>query len=128
MDESEKEFLVLAEYPVINQKNLEKLRNNTVNNPQLLKEIFQSFLEESSSLINDIKSAIEKQNHDLYYTAVHSLKGLSGTIGCSRMFELLKMMDALNKENQYNRSQDYYQQLQITFSETADEINKEVLN
>ena len=128
MDESEKEFLALTEYPVINQKNLEKLRKNTVNNPQLLREIFESFLEESEALINDIKKAMEVDNYELFYSAVHSLKGLSGTIGCSRMFELLKMMDALNKENQFNRSQDYYQQLQITFSETEIAVNEQVLS
>ncbi len=118
----------LNNLPQINEANLNKLKKSTALNPQLLKEIFQSYIDESRELIIEIKTGIEKNDHDLYYKAVHSLKGLSATIGCTRMFHLLKIMDALNKENQYSESQNCYKHLEIVFSEAETLIKETILN
>lgn len=118
----------LKNLPQINDANLNKLRKSTASNPELLKEIFESFIDESKELIGEIKTSIENNDHDLYYTAVHSLKGLSVTIGCTRMFHLLKIMDSLNKENQYDESQSCYKYLEEVFSETESIIIDTILN
>lgn len=116
----------LNNFPQINEANLNSLKKSTVSNPQLLEEIFQSYIDESKELIDEIKTGIEQNNQELYYTAVHSLKGLSATIGCTRMFHLLKIMDSLNKENQFSESQSCYKQLEEVFSE-AESIIKETI-
>lgn len=118
----------LIKFPHINEVNLNKLQKSTAGNPQLLKEIFQSFIDESRELIVEIKTGIEKNDHALYYNAVHSLKGLSATIGCTRMFYLLKIMDSLNKENQYTESQRCYKHLEVAFSEAETLIKERILN
>jgi HPt (histidine-containing phosphotransfer) domain-containing protein len=118
----------LINLPHINEVNLHKLQKSTAGNPQLLKEIFQSFIDESRELIVEIKAGIEKNDHALYYNAVHSLKGLAATIGCTRLFHLLKIMDSLNKENQYSESQRCYNHLEVVFSDTETLIKETILN
>lgn len=118
----------LIRLPYINEVNLNKLQKSTADNPQLLKDIFQSFIDESRELIVEIRVGIEKNDHVLYYNAVHSLKGLSATIGCTMLFHLLKIMDSLNKENQYTESQRCYKHLEVVFSETETLIKETILN
>lgn len=118
----------LVNLPQINEVNLNRLKKSTASNPQLLKDIFQSFIDESKELIGEIRAGIEKNDHVLYYNAVHSLKGLSATIGCTRLFHLLKIMDSLNKENQYSESQRCYKHLEVMFSEAESIIRDTILN
>lgn len=126
MNSIQNQFDDLNNLPQINETNLNKLKKSTTGNPQLLREIFQSYIDESRELIDEIKTGIDQNNHELYYMAVHSLKGLSATIGCTRMFHLLKIMDSLNKENQYSESKSCYTQLEEVFSE-AESIIKETI-
>jgi HPt (histidine-containing phosphotransfer) domain-containing protein len=117
----------LDKLPQINEVNLNRLKKSTASNPQLLREIFQSFIDESGELIHEIRIGIEKNDHALYYNAVHSLKGLSATIGCTRLFHLLKIMDSLNKENQYSESQRCYKHLEVMFADAESLIRKTIL-
>ncbi len=118
----------LHNYPHINENNFIKLQKSTAAKPELLKEIFQSYIDETRELISEIKTGIQKDNNELYYSAVHSLKGLSATIGCSRMFQLLRIMDSLNKEDHYSESQSCYHHLEATFAETESVIKEKVLS
>jgi HPt (histidine-containing phosphotransfer) domain-containing protein len=116
------------EYPLINAPTLSMLKKNTADNPEFLLELFQSFIDDSQELIDELEQTAQANNIDEYYIAVHTLKGLSGTIGCSRMFELLKLMDTLNKEKNFNDSMAYLEMLTIVFRETSDEIKEQILN
>lgn len=118
----------LHNYPQINEGNLIKLQKSTAAKPELLKEIFQSYIDETRELISEIRTGIQEDDQELYYSAVHSLKGLSATIGCSRMFQLLRIMDSLNKENQYAESQSCYRHLEATFAETESVIKNRILS
>ncbi len=82
-------------------------------------ELFQSFISDTQELMVDLQKSAADDNFENYYTAVHTLKGLSGTIGCSRMFEVLKVMDSLNKEKNFNHSKSYLHQLSAVFSDTC---------
>lgn len=117
----------LHEIPHINPDTLQKLRNSTAKNPEFLKEIFQSFIDDTGVLLQEIKKSTEENDFDTYYTAVHTLKGLSGTIGCSRIFNLLKIMDSLNKEQDFSQSKQLVKDLETMFQELEVIIKKEVL-
>ncbi len=117
----------LHEIPHINPDTLQKLRNSTAKNPEFLKEIFQSFIDDTGVLLQEIKKSTEENDFDTYYTSVHTLKGLSGTIGCSRIFNLLKIMDSLNKEQDFSQSKQLVQDLETMFQELEVIIKKEVL-
>ena len=97
----------LQNLPLINPSNLEKLRNSTINNPEYLVEIFESFLDDSKELLQSIEDSAATSNFSEYFTSVHSLKGLAGTLGFSKLFCALKAMDSHNKEKSFGTSVNY---------------------
>lgn len=114
-------------YPQINADSLGKLVKSTASNPQLLKDIFISYIDDSRELIEEMKTSIDENTPDHYFAAVHSLKGLAGTIGCTRMFQLLKHMDACKYENQFGLSTAYVKLLSEIFEELILDIRQKVL-
>lgn len=123
----EKPGLELDAHPLVNLENLETLRAKTANQPEFLLEIFRSYVEESQELIGEMQEAFQDNESDRYYQAVHSLKGLAGTLGIPRMFQLLKWMDALNKEQHFQDSAAELPRLQNIFDETSGYIRQEIL-
>jgi len=115
----------LQNLPLINPSNLEKLRNSTINNPEYLVEIFESFLEDSKELLHNIEICNATSNYKLYFESVHSLKGLAGTLGFSQLFALLKAMDAHNKENSIDESIKFIPLLKELLLNIEDFINSE---
>ncbi len=117
----------LNKIPHINPDTLQKLRSSTAKNPEFLKEIFQSFIDDTEVLIQEIETSVEEDDFDTYYTAIHTLKGLSGTIGCSRIFNLLKIMDSLNKEQDFSKSKQLVGDLRNMFGELKIIITNEII-
>jgi len=115
-------------YPLFNGTTLAMLRKNTMKNPDVLVELFNSFIEDSEELIRSLNSPDSNDNFSGFYTSVHTLKGLSGTIGCTRMFEVLKMMDSLNKEKDFEKSKTFLNSLDVVFSQTMEGIQKEIFS
>ncbi|MFW5687326.1 MAG: Hpt domain-containing protein [Bacteroidota bacterium] len=113
--------------PVLNPATLRMLRKSTAGNPAYLAELFQSFIDDAYELINEIKTSSAEANYDKFYQAVHTFKGLSATIGCSRMFEVLKTMDALNKEHDFAKSMEQIVWLDEAFSETTRVIKIDIM-
>jgi HPt (histidine-containing phosphotransfer) domain-containing protein len=118
----------LDNHPILNPATISMLRTNTINDPGFLTDLFQSFIEDTEELMVELNTTAEENQVREYFDAVHTLKGLSGTIGCSRMFELLKVMDTLNKQNDFERSKQYLSQLDDVFDETKEVIEKEILS
>jgi HPt (histidine-containing phosphotransfer) domain-containing protein len=112
-------------YPVINVTNLEKLKKSTQSNPEYLIEIFISFVDDSLELISEMETGLTENNFEMYYDAVHALKGLAGTIGFSRMFQLLKIMDSHNKEENFELSANYIAPLKRILDDIKLFLNKE---
>ncbi len=114
------------QYPFINPTTFSMLKKSTASNPVFLAELFHSFIDDSQELLSELESCVQDKNFDQYYTAVHTLKGLCGTIGCTRMFEVLKQMDSLNKEKEFQNSMKYLENLKNVFDQTSEVINVEV--
>ena len=115
-------------FPCINTTTLSMLRRNTASNPAILDELFGNFIEDAEELIKEIESGIKENQVESYFTAVHTLKGLCGTIGCTQMFEVLKVMDSLNKENDFQLSKTFFDNLVETFQNTCTAIQSQVVS
>ncbi len=116
------------QYPFLNPTTFAMLKKSTAAKPAFLAELFHSFIDDSEELMLELDRCAAEKNFDAYYTAIHTLKGLCGTIGCTRMFEVLKTMDSLNKGNEFDVSMDYLSQLKIVFAETSETIEAEVFS
>jgi HPt (histidine-containing phosphotransfer) domain-containing protein len=124
MNKASNEIPDFSEFPVFNPNNMEKLRFQTRNKPELLKEIVDSFIEESYEITEEIKDHINSRNIEMLSRSVHTLKGLAGTIGASRFYQILSYIDACHKENNFSFKDDLYtlfdnnlKQLNIYFQE-----------
>ena len=88
------------EYPLINEDTLKTINEQSGGDADFLIMLFESFISDSDELISDIETANSTNNYKLMKEAIHSLKGLAGTIGASRLHEITKLMDKnLKNEN-----------------------------
>ena len=119
-----KEF---AHFPQMNPNNIETLKRQTQNAPGLFNELFVSFIEDCEDLLNEISGAIVGKNYKALSEAIHTLKGLSGTIGATRLFEISSHIDKANKMEDYSVAVNMFPLLSGHFNELKDYISKEVL-
>lgn len=117
----------LMKVPHFNEETIGNLKARTVNNPEILKDIFQSYIDDTNQLLSEIKISIQEDKIDDYYRAIHTYKGLAATIGCTRIFHLLKVMDSLNKEKNFERSKELFSHLTGIHKELSALIKKEML-
>ncbi len=115
-------------YPFLNSTTFAMLKKSTAGKPEFLVELFQSFIDDSKELMLELDNCKAEKNLESYYTSVHTLKGLCGTIGCTRMFEVLKTMDKLNKGSEFEDSMSYLPELKTVFAETSEAIKLEVFS
>ena len=115
------------QFPVFNEKTMAMLRKSTASNPLYLNELFENFIEDANELIVEMDKASTEDEFEIYYNSVHTLKGLSGTIGCSRMFEMLKVMDSLNKKKNFDQSKEHLSELRNIFEETTNAIKTQII-
>ncbi len=78
----------LRQLPVINRDTLTTLQKQTQSQPAVLQEIFASFFEDARELTENMEAAVANQDEKSYTEFLHTLKGLAGTIGASRLHEL----------------------------------------
>ncbi|MCH8349810.1 MAG: response regulator [Chloroflexi bacterium] len=60
-------------------------------------ELTRSFIDETSTLLSDMKQALDRGDWDGLLKAAHTLKGSSVTIGANRLAEICQQLQALDK-------------------------------
>ncbi len=115
------------QFPMLNDRNIEKFQSLTTEQPEILKEIMNSFIEESTVLMKDIEKAINESDHEKFQEYVHTLKGLFATIGASRLFEISKFIDDNNKKENFDVARKYFPELKKYFTELQRIIKEKFL-
>jgi HPt (histidine-containing phosphotransfer) domain-containing protein len=73
-----------------------------VNNmPELYQDILCSFLAELNGIFADLPRALEQERTDETRRKVHTLKGLAGTIGATRLEKVSTIINSALKNNLY---------------------------
>ena len=83
---------MFTQYPLINEEVVNTLIE-MARDDSLVKELFSSYLNDLDELIEKSNSAHKSLNIDSLKVDIHTLKGVSGTIGCERMFECCKAIN-----------------------------------
>ncbi len=81
-DHTEKKY---QEIDILDTETFEMLREYSKGNPDLLKDIIDSFEPEGSVIIEEIKHSILVKNPEMLRKSAHSLAGISGSIGAARL-------------------------------------------
>ncbi len=85
--------------PVLNPDTFSGLQKQAQSHPGLLQEIFDSFFEDARELSGNLETADAARDEKSYLEALHTLKGLAGTIGASRLHELTGFLYSQARNN-----------------------------
>lgn len=93
-----------------------------VGNAQLYGQFLSEFPEDESFAA--IAPALKKQDFEAALTAVHTLKGVSGNLGLTRLFEASARMVALIRAEDYEAAVSSYGEVKDAYEEICRYIQK----
>jgi two-component system CAI-1 autoinducer sensor kinase/phosphatase CqsS len=77
----------------LNKQTLDMILELADGDNNVLLELFSSFLKDAKELSQEINSAVYNLDWEKLQFKVHTLKGLSGTIGARSLFEICKTLN-----------------------------------
>lgn len=83
---------MFTQYPLINEEVVNTLIE-MAGDDSLVKELFASYLSDLDELVTKCNESHKTLNIERLKGDIHTLKGVSGTIGCERMFECCKAIN-----------------------------------
>jgi PAS domain S-box-containing protein len=88
------------EIDLINTNTIEKIKSLAKNNQKYLASLYQSFKEDVENLIEEAQKSVRSQDKALLARHIHTLKGLSGTIGASALHNTISEFYIKLKNNE----------------------------
>jgi HPt (histidine-containing phosphotransfer) domain-containing protein len=117
----------LTDIPVLNLMTINSIISQANGNEKLIHEIFESFVYDVQNMINQIEIAIKNNDFKQFKLIIHTMKGLSATIGASQLHQIAKEMDLFLKNEQYVEASNCIPSL-ITIYDTCKKQVKEKFN
>lgn len=114
-------------YPVINEETISAINEQSGGDKAFLKMLFDSFFEDANELTEEIDTALKENDHKKLQEAVHSLKGLAGTIGASRLHEVCKEVDKNLKSDENKAAKEMLPLLKENYQAFKDNAEKNYL-
>lgn len=89
---------------VVDVETIEMLKEHAQGNPEIMKDLFDSFIPEAEEQINELKKAVKLKDNEYLKVCAHGMSGISGTIGALRLKTLMKDMENFAKNEEYEKS------------------------
>ncbi len=83
----------------LDEKILDELRSYAGDEPELLAELGQAFIEGAARRIGDLYRGQREGNVDLMLEAAHTLKGSAGTLGATQLQEMSRELEDIVREH-----------------------------
>lgn len=83
----------------LSKDKIDEILELTDGESSILIELFQSFLKDAKELSEGIKDAASNSDWEKLKFDVHSLKGLCGTIGATKLFDVCEVLNDDLKNN-----------------------------
>ncbi|MBF0541666.1 MAG: response regulator [Nitrospirae bacterium] len=109
--------LSYEEKPIIDKVEVMERLNGDI---ELFKEIYEAFIDDAHTLINELKETIAKNDLDKIKGIAHAIKGASAGIGAVRLMEKALMLEEMTKSHDTNRSQEIVKEIEIEFQKLLD--------
>jgi HPt (histidine-containing phosphotransfer) domain-containing protein len=106
----------------LNKQTVDMILELADGDNSVLLEIFSSFLKDAKELSEEINSAVSNLDWETLQFKVHTLKGLSGTIGAKPLFEICKNLNNDLKNGNKMTAIGLANSLVIEYKELADYI------
>jgi len=111
--------------PVLDPAVIESLRQLTPpGEPDVLKEVLQLFLEEVPGRISRLRAAWQAGNPAEVHRAAHSLKGSSGNIGATQLFDVCRQLDDQGRAGDFAHMPALVASLDTEYARVAAEIHQ----
>jgi HPt (histidine-containing phosphotransfer) domain-containing protein len=94
----------LTNIPVLNRMTINSITSQANGNEILIHEIFESFVYDVQNMINQIDIAIKNNDFKQFKLIIHTMKGLSATIGASQLHLIAKELDLFLKNEKYEEA------------------------
>ena len=92
--------------------NMDHVREITDGDMEFLKELIEIFKTDCSEKLAGISLAIKEKNFNALDETAHSLKGSSGNLGLTRVYELSWEIEKMGKEKNMERANKTFKQLE----------------
>lgn len=100
--------------------DLQEMRQNLMDDDDLVHAILESFLENTPSLLEDLQKALESLNKEECARYSHSIKGVAASVGGKRVYETSALMEQWSGEGRLTEVKDYYPKLLGQFEELCE--------
>ncbi len=109
---------------LIDASTINSIRLQAGDDPEFMDMLFKSFIEDSELLLADIEKGQSKNEITIIKNAVHSLKGLSGTIGAVDLYEKSSLVNNKIKNNDLNTLESELDEIKSIYYLTKKKINE----
>jgi histidine phosphotransfer protein HptB len=89
-----------------------------------INELIDTFLEDSPKLINELHSALAKNDAESFRRASHSLKSNAASFGATHLSSLAKNLEMLAKENHLSEVGNQVTALEESYRLAAEELKE----
>ena len=89
-----------------------------------IQELFELYVETTTSDLAELKGAIEAKDTQLAHAKAHSIKGASGNLGLDEMYELAKEIDDLARVNSMDGLEEMIKVLEEKFNSLVNDFEK----
>jgi HPt (histidine-containing phosphotransfer) domain-containing protein len=103
---------------------LEKLAERLGLDVEDIQELFELYVETTTSDLAELKGAIEAKDAQLAHAKAHSIKGASGNLGLDEMYNPVKEIDDLARVNSLDGLENMVQVLQEKFNSLIKDFKK----
>jgi len=103
---------------------LREIDDGDADEPGFLAELFETFIEESTELVEIIKKAGLVRNTELLIEKSHNLKGACSNVGAAALAKICNDIESSAKKNTLSNINSYVKQLEEIYARTLHEIKE----
>lgn len=111
-------------FDVIDMKVFELIKNQSEGDSSIVREIYLSYFSEAEVLMKLINEHANKNNYEKLRVSVHSLSGISATVGAKKMKEITKDIEIELRNENFNEASVLVPMLNRAFQELKKTINQ----
>ncbi|OEU70058.1 MAG: hypothetical protein BA863_01635 [Desulfovibrio sp. S3730MH75] len=104
---------------------LEKIAEKLGLDVEDVEELFELYVETTTSDLAELRGAIEAKDEQLAHAKAHSIKGASGNLGLDEMYELAKEIDDHARVNSLDGLEEMIKVLEEKFNSLVEEFEKD---
>ena len=113
--------------PILNPETLKTIYQQAKGNNQMLIEIFNSFLNDTEKLLEELIKDYNREDYEKAKVSAHTIKGLCATIGAIKLYEIAADIDACFKSNMPEGQNAKISSLENNYQVVREYIKKEHL-